>query len=126
MSRFYLGVTAIFGFLAVALGAFGAHILAASLSPRMMEVWEKAVNYQMFHTIAIGLIAVFALHSPGKFLKYAARLFTAGTLLFSGSLYFLVVTGFSKLGMITPLGGVAFLSGWIMLFVHAMKFTRKN
>ena len=126
MTRFYLSVTAIFGFLTVALGAFGAHILASHLSPKMMEIWENAVNYQMFQTAAIGLTAVLALYSPSKWLQYAARLFTAGTLLFSGSLYLLAVTGIGKLGMVTPFGGVSLLAGWIMLLFHALTMTRKS
>ena len=126
MPRFYLTVTAVYGFLTVALGAFGAHILSTHLSSRMMDVWEKAVNYQMFQTIAIGLTAALALHSPTKWLVYAARLFTAGTLLFSGSLYLLAVTDIGKLGMVTPFGGVSLLVGWVMLLMHSLTMTRKS
>ena len=126
MSRFYLIVAAVSGFLTVALGAFGAHILASQLSPRMMGIWEKAVNYQMFQTAAIAVAAVLALHTSSRWLQYTLRLFTAGTLLFSGSLYCLALTGVTTLGIITPFGGTALLLGWVMFAIHATQLSGKK
>ncbi len=96
-------------FLAVGLGAFGAHALKARLAPDMLAVWETAVKYQVYH--ALGLLLLAALRGPSK----AAWCFAAGTVLFSGSLYLLAFTGVRKLGAVTPLGGALFLAGWLIL-----------
>ncbi|CAM3477090.1 DUF423 domain-containing protein [Parendozoicomonas haliclonae] len=117
----YLTLTTVFGFLAVALGAFGAHALDGVLTAYQQDIWQKAVNYQMFHTVALGLVCVLMARSQSKSLLFAARFFSAGTILFSGSLYILALTGISKLGMVTPFGGVAFLAGWAMLFAYSFK-----
>ena len=122
MTRFYPTITAVSGFLVVALGAFGAHILAPQFSPRMMDIWEKAVNYQMFQTAALGFTVVLTLQSSSRWLLYSLRLFSTGTLLFSGSLYLMAITGVNKLGMVTPFGGTALLLGWIMLAIHSLRF----
>jgi len=107
-----LTIAAIFGFLAVALGAFGAHALKEALSAYGQTIWEKAVLYQMFHTLAIFLLmALKDSIQPGR-LELIGWLFIAGILLFSGSLYLLAFTQKSWLGAITPLGGIAFLAGW--------------
>jgi uncharacterized membrane protein YgdD (TMEM256/DUF423 family) len=104
------------GLVVVALGAFGAHGLAAVLGERV-PTWETAVQYQMFHTLA--LLALGLLMQAGQaqavWLQRAALAFALGILLFSGSLYLLALSGIRWLGMITPLGGVAFLSGWLAL-----------
>ena len=129
MGRSFLILTALSGFLVVTLGAFGAHALATSFSAYQLNIWDKAVNYQMFHTAALGLVAVLALHSahkPSRALQWAGRFFTAGILLFSGSLYVLAITGIRKLGMITPLGGVAFLLGWLTILWHGVQITPYN
>jgi uncharacterized membrane protein YgdD (TMEM256/DUF423 family) len=115
---------AIFGFLAVALGAFGAHALENVLDDYGAAIWDTAVQYQMFH--AAGLVAVGILMHPRLFgstgaLKGAFIFMTLGILIFSGSLYTLAVTGISKLGAITPIGGVAFLIGWVLLLVSVAK-----
>lgn len=110
-----LTIAAISGLLAVALGAFGAHALKDILSDYGRTIWEKAVLYQMFHTLAIFLlIALKDFVSPGR-IDLAGWLFIAGILLFSGSLYLLALTQKSWLGAITPLGGIAFLVGWGLL-----------
>ncbi len=111
-----------FAFLAVALGAFGAHGLKHLISPQALALWHTAVQYQMFHALAlllIGLLARFLPDSrmPGR----AARAMIAGIVLFSGSLYALALTGIGKLGMITPFGGMAFLLGWLFLLVAVWK-----
>ena len=129
MGRTFLILTAVSGFLVVALGAFGAHALAAHFNPYQLSIWDKAVNYQMFHTAALGLVAVLALHSPKEHsrpLLLAGRFFTAGILLFSGSLYTLAITEIRKLGMVTPLGGVAFLLGWLTILWYGLRITPYN
>lgn len=97
--------------LGVALGAFGAHALEESLTPRALGWWETAVQYQMWH--ALGLILVGALPQPR--LGLPAALLGAGTLLFSGSLYLMALTDARWLGAITPLGGAAMIAGWALL-----------
>ena len=100
-----------FMFLAVGLGAFGAHALKARLSPEMLAIFETGVRYQVYHALALLLLA--ALRGPEK----AGWCFTAGIALFSGSLYLLALTGVKKWGAVTPIGGLLFLIGWlIMLF----------
>lgn len=101
-------IGAVLMFLDVALGAFAAHGLKARLSPEMMAVWETGVRYQAYH--ALGLLALAALRGPDK----AGWCFVGGIALFSGSLYLLALTGERRLGMITPLGGVLFLVGWLI------------
>lgn len=120
--RLFIVLGAINGFLAVALGAFGAHGLEGKISEKMLNTWEKAVNYQMFHTMALivtGLV-LFKINAGG--LKVAGWLFLIGIILFSGSLYFYSTTGISSLAMITPFGGVTFLAGWVTFGYVIMKY----
>lgn len=98
-----------FMFLAVGLGAFGAHALKSRLSPEMLAIFETGVKYQVYHALALLLLA--ALRGPGK----AAWCFTAGIVIFSGSLYLLALTGTRKWGAVTPIGGLLFLVGWLIL-----------
>jgi uncharacterized membrane protein YgdD (TMEM256/DUF423 family) len=98
-----------FMFLAVGLGAFGAHALKNRLTPDMLAVFETGVKYQVYHALALLLLA--SLRGPSK----AAWCFTAGIVLFSGSLYILALTGARKWGAVTPIGGVLFLAGWLIL-----------
>jgi uncharacterized membrane protein YgdD (TMEM256/DUF423 family) len=103
-----------FMFLAVGLGAFGAHALKTRLTPEMLAIFETGVRYQVYHALALLLLA--ALRGPGK----AGWCFAAGIALFSGSLYLLALTGVKKWGAITPIGGLLFLIGWlIVLFGRA-------
>lgn len=115
MERTFTVVGAVSAFISVAAGAFGAHLLRSRLAPELLAVFETAARYQMYH--ALGLIAVaFALTRwPTPATRAAGWLFIAGTLLFSGSLYALSLTGTRWLGAITPLGGLCFLAGWLAL-----------
>ena len=114
---------AVFALLSVALGAFGAHGLKNILTPAMLAVWHTAVQYQMFHALALLIIGLLARLAPGdKMLAWAARAMIVGVILFSGSLYALALTGVGKLGMITPLGGVAFLLGWACLLASLWQY----
>jgi uncharacterized membrane protein YgdD (TMEM256/DUF423 family) len=108
-----LRIAAGFCFVAVALGAFGAHALKATLQESgMLDAWNKAVLYQLVHAVA--LVAL-ALHGGGNRVVYL--LLTAGILLFSGSLYTMALTNVRWLGAITPLGGLCFLAGWMWLII---------
>jgi len=105
----------VFGFLGVALGAFGAHGLQSRLAPADMAIFETAVRYQMYHALALLAAAWLAGGGGGRGSVLAGWAFVVGIALFSGSLYLLVFTGERWLGAITPLGGVAFLVGWLAL-----------
>ena len=115
MARTFMFVGALMGFVGVALGAFGAHGLRGRLSPEMLAVFETGVRYQMYHAIALLVLAALMSRWDGWAVQVAGWSFTAGILLFSGSLYALALTGVTTLGAITPIGGVAFLVGWAAL-----------
>lgn len=120
MVKNYLLIAALSGFLAVALGAFGAHGLKQKLAPDLLAVYHTGVQYHFYHTFALLLVAVLMLHWPqSAALRWSALLFCIGMLVFSGSLYALSLTGIRWLGAITPLGGVAFLAGWVCLALAA-------
>ena len=121
MDRTLLLVGAVAGCIAVGFGAFGAHGLRGRLSPEMLAVFETGVRYQMYHALAILVIAVALGNVDARLLRTSGWLFTVGIVLFSGSLYALALTGVTRLGMITPLGGLAFLAGWVALVVAALK-----
>lgn len=108
--------------LSVAIGAFGAHALRARLEPARLATFETAVQYHMLHAVA--LLAVAALMGrvqSQQLLLLSGGLFTAGIFLFSGSLYALAITGITWLGAITPLGGIAFIGGWLCMGIAAWK-----
>jgi uncharacterized membrane protein YgdD (TMEM256/DUF423 family) len=119
MDRTFLGLGAISGFVAVAAGAFGAHALRDRLSAEHLAVFETAARYQMYHALALLAVALLLPLRPLGTLQWAGWLFVVGTALFSGSLYALALTGTRWLGAITPLGGIAFLAGWICLALSA-------
>tara|TARA_R110002072_G_scaffold224998_1_gene382099 strand:- start:14746 stop:15123 length:378 start_codon:yes stop_codon:yes gene_type:complete len=114
---------AILGALAVGIGAFGAHGLKEILTETgRAETFETAVKYHFYHSLAIFLIGILAIVKPEwKKLTTAAILMAVGILIFSGSLYVLSLTGITWLGAITPLGGLAFIAGWILVFLAASK-----
>src|SRR5690625_1027441 len=119
--KVFLILGVINGFLAVALGAFGAHGLEGKVTEKMLATWEKAVLYQMFHTMAI-FVAAFAMFKvQAVSLMWSGWLFVLGIILFSGSLYIYSTTGIKMLAMITPFGGVTFLIGWILLGYTVIK-----
>ena len=115
MDRRFAGIGAVFGFLGVAAGAFGAHALRARLSPDALEIFETAARYQMYHALALIAAAWVASRWPGSFAHAAGWLFVGGTVVFSGSLYVLALTGTRWLGAVTPIGGLALLAGWLSL-----------
>jgi uncharacterized membrane protein YgdD (TMEM256/DUF423 family) len=112
-------VAAVLGFLAVVLGAFGAHGLRARLGPQELDVWRTAALYHLVHAVA--LLAVALAGGRVRRGRLVCGLWTAGIVVFAGTLYLLAVTGVRWLGAITPLGGAAFLGGWLVLAVSAVK-----
>jgi uncharacterized membrane protein YgdD (TMEM256/DUF423 family) len=119
MDRTFMFVGALMAFVGVGLGAFGAHGLRGRLSPEMLAVFETGVRYQMYHALALLAIAALMARAEGRAMLVAGWSFTAGILLFSGSLYALALSGVTMLGAVTPIGGVAFLIGWAALAIAA-------
>jgi len=115
MERRFLTIGALSACIAVAAGAFGAHALREAVTPDRLEVWETAARYQMYHALGLLVVAYLAGQKSAGPARVSGWLFLAGTILFSGSLYALTLTGVTWLGAITPLGGVAFLAGWGVL-----------
>lgn len=113
--RGFAAAGAALAFLAVAGGAFGAHLLEGHLSPSALDIFETAVRYQMYHAGGLLLVGVLIGRSAAEAFVWAGRLFLAGTIVFSGSLYLLVLSGWSWLGAVTPLGGLCLLGGWATL-----------
>lgn len=107
---------------AVALGAFGAHALRARVAPDMLAVWQTGVTYHAWHGLALLLLGALMLHLPDSApLRYAAWLFIAGIVLFSGSLYLLALGAPPSIGLATPLGGLAFIAGWVTLAIGVLR-----
>lgn len=117
--RNWIVLGGLFGGLAVITGAFGAHGLEGRLEAKDLQTYEVAVRYQMYHSLALVLVGLLAQH-PSRLLSLAGSMFALGILLFSGLLYALVFTGITRLGMIVPLGGLAFIAGWFLLAAAAL------
>jgi uncharacterized membrane protein YgdD (TMEM256/DUF423 family) len=115
MERIFAGLGALSAVVAVAAGAFGAHSLRTRLTADLLAVFETAARYQMYHALALLAVAWAESRWPGTAIHVAGWSFVAGTLLFSGSLYVLSLSGMRWMGAITPLGGVLFLTGWLAL-----------
>ena len=124
MTRLFLAIAAILAGLSVAAGAFASHALKEKLSERFLEIFETGARYQMYHALALLLVAVLLSRAEVAqvLLTVAGWSFIAGIAIFSGSLYLLSLTGIKWLGAITPLGGVAFLVGWGCLAIAAFSF----
>jgi uncharacterized membrane protein YgdD (TMEM256/DUF423 family) len=123
MLRGFLMLAAFFGFTGVALGAFAAHGLKNRLTPEYLAIFHTGVTYQLVHTLALLGVALLATQIPGRLITWAGASFAIGILLFSGSLYLLTMTGVSKLGIITPFGGLFFLAGWLCLGLAAWRLS---
>lgn len=121
MPKLWLSLASLYGFLAVALGAFGAHALKERLSPDLLAIWRTAVEYHFYHALALLAVGLLARQLPSSLLTVAGACFALGVLVFSGSLYALALSGVRVLGAITPLGGLLFLVGWACLFVATLK-----
>jgi len=123
VERIFVLVAAVLGFLAVGLGAFGAHALAERMSPGDLEIFETGVRYHMYHALALLATAGVVARWPGIEAVLAGWLFVGGVFVFSGSLYLLVLTDTRWLGAVTPIGGLAFLLGWALLAAAVLRGT---
>lgn len=119
----WLMITAICGFLAVAIGAFAAHGLKPYLDERTQEWFKLATSYQMFHTLAL-LALVPTLLERGRWFNVSAYGWLIGMILFAGSLYTMAITGNTRIAMVTPIGGTALLIGWLSLLIGAWKLKK--
>ena len=125
MARGFIIIAALSGLLSVGLGAFGAHALKSRLDEYALGVWETAVQYQIFHSLALLAIGVLCLSQPPSRLLLGSGVgFLVGILVFSGSLYLLSLSGIRWLGAITPLGGLSFMLGWLLLAIYAWQLPR--
>jgi uncharacterized membrane protein YgdD (TMEM256/DUF423 family) len=115
MTRLFLGIGALAGGLAVFLGAFGAHTLDGRITPERLQTFETGVRYQMYHALALLAVGWISANWPSWHISAAGYLFIAGIVLFSGSLYTLVLTNTPWFGAITPFGGLAFIAAWLLL-----------
>lgn len=121
MDRLFFTIGSVSAFLGVALGAFAAHGLKSRLSAEMFAIFEVGVRYQMYHALGLLAVAWACSRWPGNLTHWSGWLFVAGIVIFSGSLYVLSLTGVRGIGAITPLGGLAFLAGWLCLAVAALR-----
>lgn len=121
VDKIFTAAGAVSAFIAVAAGAFGAHALRSRLSPELLVTFETGARYQMYHALAILLVAWASSRWPGGALQFAGWSFAVGTVLFCGSLYILALTGLRWVGAVTPIGGAAFLLGWLSFAWGAWK-----
>lgn len=122
MAKLFITLASLSGMLAVVFGAFGAHALKGKLDDQALKVFETAVQYHFYHTVALLVVGVIALNQPQTvLLKSSGWLFVIGILVFSGSLYLLSLTGVRWLGAVTPLGGLALIAGWACLAATGWK-----
>lgn len=123
INRWALGLGAAFAMLAVMIGAFAAHGLKQMLGAYSLAIIETATKYQMYHAIALLIVAVLSTYPQlsKRWLRFSAIAFVIGIILFSGSLYLLALTGIKSLGMVTPIGGVFFILGWLALIVASLR-----
>ena len=120
-ARVFLALGSASAFLAVAAGAFGAHALRRRLDESLLAAFETGVRYQMYHALALLAVAWVVDRWGGGLVVWSGWLFVAGTVVFSGSLYLLALTGQRMFGAVTPLGGVAFLAGWLVLLIGVLR-----
>ncbi|MGV6859115.1 MAG: DUF423 domain-containing protein [bacterium] len=128
MQKYFIAFGALSAAIAVALGAFGAHGLKSLLTPEMLAIWKTAAQYHLIHSLGLVLIGVLVANpsTSGKGTSLAGYLILVGILIFCGSLYALTLTDIRLLGAITPLGGLAFISGWLMLAVSQWRSARRQ
>ena len=124
--RIFFVLGAILAGTAVAAGAFGAHALQGRVDPRMLDTFATGARYQMFHAIALLAVAWGVVRWPGARIELAGWLLTAGTVVFSGSLYLMTLTGIRWLGAITPIGGVLLIAGWTVLAWRTSRHHRSS
>lgn len=120
-ARVFLALGSASAFLAVAAGAFGAHALRRRLDESLLAAFETGIRYQMYHALALLAVAWVVDRWGGGLVVWSGWLFVAGTVVFSGSLYLLALTGQRMFGAVTPLGGVALLAGWLVLLIGVLR-----
>ncbi|CAK6479616.1 DUF423 domain-containing protein [Peribacillus castrilensis] len=120
--KLFIILGALNGFIAVALGAFGAHGLEGKIPDKYLETWQTAVQYQMFHAVGLLVLGLLAGKISSPLINWSGWLMLIGIILFSGSLFILSVTQIKVLGAITPLGGVSFLVAWVLMIIAAYKY----
>jgi len=124
MANLFIAIAAVNGFVAVACGAFAAHGLRARLPADLLAIFQTGVQYQMYHALALLAVGLLSLHMGSSgLLRASGWLFLVGIVIFSGSLYILALSGVRWLGAITPIGGVAFLAGWLLLLAAVLRQT---
>ena len=121
MMKLFIILGALCTMMSVGTGAFGAHGLEGKLSDKYMSVWEKAVNYQMYHGLGLIIIGVIS-GTTSINVNWAGWLLVLGVVFFCGSLYILALTQIRIFGAITPIGGLLFIAGWLMLIISTFKF----
>jgi uncharacterized membrane protein YgdD (TMEM256/DUF423 family) len=127
MHKGFLVWASVLGGLAVTLGAFGAHKLKELVPPETVSTFQTGVTYQFYHVFALLAIAILYAQFPGSLLQWAGRCFIIGIILFSGSLYAMTLlkmtseVGFGKIGIVTPIGGLFFIAGWVCLLLSVLK-----
>ncbi len=114
---FWIKVASFLMFTGVALGAFGAHALKGKVDPYLLDVFKTGVLYHLIHALGLFAVAWLSTHSQDPKIFWAGILMVAGIVLFSGSLYAMTLTGIRALGAVTPLGGLSFLAGWLLIFL---------
>ncbi|MBC3764355.1 DUF423 domain-containing protein [Neptunicella marina] len=124
--RFYLVMAAILGLTATIFGALGAHALKSVLTASQLDSWQTAVRFQFYHCFAMFITVLLHRHQMSIWLKRAAVLFLSGTFAFSGSIYLLLLCGWSFLGPVTPLGGLLLMAGWLSLLIFAYNAKQEN
>lgn len=124
MTRTFFILGSVFGMTAILAGTFGAHGLEQTVTPALLETFDTGVRYHMYHALALIGVAWACEHFGGKLPVAAGWLFVIGIIVFAGSLYLLAITGARWLGMITPIGGVAFVMGWLLLIVAGAQSRR--
>jgi len=115
MERRFISLGALLAGVGVAMGAFGTHGLRDKVSERMLETWQTAVQYHVIHAVALVLVGILAERWAAKALATVGRLFVSGIILFAGTLYAYVLSGQKVFAMVTPLGGVCYIVGWLFL-----------
>lgn len=121
-SKSLLITGSLFSALAVGLGAFGAHIVEGMLTPERFAVYQTAVSYHVYHSLGMLITGLLSLHVQySHWIRLAGTFLLSGILIFSGSLYLLTLTDTAWLGMITPIGGLAFILGWVCLAIGVLK-----
>ncbi len=122
----YLAIAGASGAIAVSLGAFAAHGLKHQLTDRLLDVFQTGVQYHLYHTLALLLVGLLLRDSHSRWLNVSGALFTLGVLFFSGSLYVLALSGIHWFGIVTPVGGVALIAGWLSLVGFAVSEKRSG